>query len=635
MKHQGCLLVALLIIAFSVSMSAPQAHADQYHASVTFTEVAVTDLGVSLQGEVTNSGWDHLYQVQVVLWVDNRPLTTQAQLRSALEVSPELDSGDRILNPAAISPITEGDQRFNSDTTQKFKVSATWDELNISHDAVYLLGVHVRGSAEPSGSQVTIGKGRTLATRATTTAATTATIVMFTTPPSLLHDTVFIDEHLSSELKGRLATLLTLASRPNVSWAIDPGLFHEITVMAKGYTVWDGRTHSEGRGSKVAQEWLTQFRTLNRDHGHRLPWGNPDLALGLTTGTDVVTASLQAELANPEMDDLPLLIRTHNGQANSALIDYLAPLKPELVLAEAKASVSLTDGVLLNTLATPFLGGPGPDDPSTTLQLRQRMIAENALSDSPLIRVVHTEDEASLFTLPSWVTTVPLNLIPVHGQWEESTATGEPQGTLTSAILDSLSITQSTMHKYADLIGDDTAVQLLTTAPIASITSQSWASDEQAAQYASSVDTWLHQIMASVTITARDVSLTSKTNVFPVWVTNSLSVPAFVRISSQVTPVSGSLALVSIPASTVIEVPPGDRLRVDLAASIIREGDVDANLSLSTSGGIPLDSTATIRIHASASAWMGWVVVGAGFVLFVVGTFLRVRTARRKKEAHE
>ena len=633
-KHLSWCLVMLGLLAITPIYS-PEAAAAQYETTVTFSDVQVTSSGITLKGTVLNSGWGALYRAQVVLWVDERPISTKAQLVSALNANPELDVGDRILQKGSITTIAMCEETFDAGQAAEFTVTATWKQMGLSADAVYMVGVHVRGSDEPWGSQITIGRGRTLVTLATSTAATTATVVMLTSAPSLLTDNVFINDNLVTELKGRLSTLLSLAGMPRVSWVIDPALFHEIQTMAAGYTIWDGTVSVDGTGQQIAQDWLNRFQALDRANGYRLPWGNPDLALGLTTETDLITASKQAELANPELMHLPLLIRAANGQADESFLNYIAPLNPDIVLAEATTNVSLTHGRLLNTLATPFPGGPGPDDPDTTVQRLQRAIAENAVGD-PLIRVIQTDEEAKLLYLPTWVTTVSLASIPAIAQWPTNISTGQPVGTLTAEVLKSMKITSETIRRYADLIGDDEAAQVLTTVPIAAIPSQSWADDAAAAQYAAAVDQWLKQIMGKVTITASaEVSLTSRTTTFPVTVTNDLDIPVFVRVSTRVVSVQDSPALVSIPRTDVLEIRPGARLTVYLTAQILREGEVDATLSLTTPSGTSLDSQVVTRLKARASAWMGYAVMISAFVLFAVGTFLRVRSAKRKGKPSE
>jgi hypothetical protein len=613
----------------------PPAHGVQFEASATLTDVRVTSTGITLVGTTTNTGTDPLYRSQVVLWIDTDPLTTPSQLALALASDPELDTGNRILSPSAMVELTTSDATFAAGATSGFTVSATWKELGITQDATYLAGVHIRGSEARNGSPVTIGRGRTLVTHTTTPQVSQALVVLFTSPPSLLNESVFTDDHLAEELAGRLATLLTLAEKKNATWVIDPRLLLEVTIMAQGYSVWDGTTTIEGEGSPLAQEWLDRFNNLSEDLGCRLPWSDPDLSLGFTSGTDVVTPALSAEQANPHLEDLPLLIRPRNGQISDDFLQYVTDLHPDYVLGSTPTSMVWESGVLLDTMINPFPPGPGPGPADTRTQRIQRATAESAVSPTPLIRVIQTAEEAAM-TLPSWVTTVPLSSLTTQEPWSPHRLTGDVEGTLSKEILASLATAQATVNRYADLIGDDEAAQVLTTVPIASIISQSWSGDEPAAHYAQAVDTWLREIMSLVTISApSQVSLTSRTSIIPVTIANGLSVPVSIRVSARVVAVPTSPALVSVIPSEVIQVGPGDRLSIHLSSRILREGEVDAVLNLTSPSGTPLESEATVRISARASAWMGWLVMGSAFILFVAGTFLRVRTAKKARQEEE
>ncbi|MCL2735984.1 MAG: DUF6049 family protein [Propionibacteriaceae bacterium] len=645
LKVGGNLLVLFMMIA-GLGALAPQAHAAQYEATVTFTSVQATDQGITLTGSVRNTGTDPLYRAQVVLWRDRTPLTTPTQLDTALAADPTADTGDRILQDSSVTTICSGTGTFIPNDTADFSVSASWDDLGITADGAYLVGVHVRGADVSWGSLVTIGRGRTLVTVATHTQATASTVVPLTSAPSLLHDSVFLDDHLASELTGRLSTFLALAHKPGTTWAIDPALLHAITVMSQGYQVVDGSTTVDGLGQARATAWLASFATLDRSWGYRLPWGNPDLALGaLLDDPTIVDTALAAQAAQtdaPDIARLPLLIRASNAHVDDAFLSYVAPLHPSVVLAQATSSALLPEGppttvpqqgVLLATAPVAYPTGPGPDA-ATPLQLTQRALADDAVSDGTVIRVIESEADALVANRPwpSWVTPVTLSSIPVTQAWTPDMSLGQPAGPLTQDITASLDQARTATATYASLIGDAATVSAATTPALAAITSQSWDSTSDAEGYADAVTAWISSILARVTLTVTpEVTLTARTSTFPVTVSNKLSVPVYVRIATQTPPADSSPGYLSIPTTDVWTIHPGDNLSIPLPATVLREGEVQVTVGLTTTDGQTWDAHATVKIDAKTSAWMGWAVVGSAIVLLVVGTFLRVRNRQRHK----
>jgi len=558
-------------------------------------------------------------------------MTSRNSLQAALDTNPDSDTGKLISGTASTATITTGTEPFAPDQTAAFTVSATWQELGISADGVYLAGVHVRAADQASGTSQTIGKGRTLITLATSLTASSATVVMLTSQPSLMQNGVFADDHLAEELTGRLAALLTLAKQKDVAWVIDPGLLHELSVMAQGYSVWEDTSTITGTGQTDAQSWLDAFEDLDTNRGYRMPWGNPDLTLGTTVPAAVLALNEIDEESEDLWAQLPLLVRAGNGQIDDHFIGFVSALQPQILLGAVSANANLPNARVLNTLPIALPGGPGPDEPDTALHKTQRAIAEAAVSDTTLIRVIETEEDAELINLPPWVSMVGLELVTASVPWSADLSLGTPEGPLTTGISPTVRQTQTTMATYVSLIGSTTQAVAAGTRGVAAVLSQSWADDDQANQYAATLDAWIHELMAGVTMTAStEVSLTSRTSSFPVTVTNHLSFPVYVQIDSRVVPVDASPAILSIPRSEIVMIQPGKKMTIALSPTVTREGDVDAILRLTTPSGAALGSEVTVRILARASSWMGWVVVGSAVVLFGVGTYVRVRSARSK-----
>ncbi|MDR2975255.1 MAG: DUF6049 family protein [Propionibacteriaceae bacterium] len=609
--------------------------APQYEATVELASVVTDDVGVRLTGAITSTGTDSLFRVQVVLWSDTQAITTTAEVDAAMSQDLTAEVGERLDTDDATTVVVSGRESFEPGQKAGFSVMATWDELGLTDKGVYFVGVDVRASATQWGEPVTIGHGSTVVTVVGDTVAPTVTVAMFTSQPSLIHDAVFTDDHLAGELTGRLAALLVLAGKPNMSWVIDPALYHEISVMAQGYEVMDGESTVPGKGAAAAKQWLAEFEELNAINGYRLPWGNPDLALGMETGSVQLIADAQAgDQAHPDLSGLPVLLWSANGPINDAWLTYVAPLRARVVLADVTSAATVTGGVVLACAKTPFPNGPGPTDGGTPVQRVQRALADDLINQSPLVRVVQSQAEIDLAnqTIRSWTRPQSLGSINPSVAWQSSMSVGDPVPVLTATTIGTVTRLRATAEAYSSLTGDDTAGDSLALVPLSAGVSQSWADDASAEGYVLSADHWLRGLFNAVTMSATpEVSLTAKTSTFPVTVTNTMAVAVHVRLVARTTPDPMSLGNVAIPATDVITIEPGDKMPLVLSPTILREGEASLVLQLTTPDGVPIATPVTVAVHAQESAWMGWVVVGGAFILFIAGTFLRVRTMRAKK----
>ena len=127
-------------------------------------------------------------------------------------------------------------------------------------DAIYLLGVHVRGRLTPDGPDITLGRGRVFAP-------------VVDTPPQNACPAehpggagqparrwsgtgVFADDHLATELGPGRAAEGAAPGRdtPDTSFAVDPSLIEEMQTMRAGYQVLppDGTTVAGTGGSDAA-----------------------------------------------------------------------------------------------------------------------------------------------------------------------------------------------------------------------------------------------------------------------------------------------------------------------------------------------------------------------------------------------
>ena len=629
-------LIAVLAVV-PLTLAPPAAQAVQYNATIAFTGVLTTDAGVTLTGIVENTGTDPLHQVEVVLWGGTPAITTAQALDAVLASDPQSETADALTTPGATAVIVAGDVAFAAGQTAAFTVTATWADLGAMGPGAYLTGVYVHASDVPEAPLVTIGWGRTLVTHSAFPAAS-ALVVLMTSAPAWLHDAVFLDDHLAGELAGRLLTLVQFAGRPGVTWVIDPALLRAVTVMAGGYEVAQGTTTTPGTGQAAATTWLDAFRLLDMANGYRLPWGNPDLALGLAHHDPALLTNAQAAAAaDPALDPLPLAVRAANGRVDDAFLTYIAPLAPAAVLAETMSSAVAGSTAVLATPPEPFPAGLTTGD-DAGLQTIQRALADNWIAPGPLVRVVDTVAAAGLAgrLLLRGVPIVPLRDITVTTPWSPALARGTPAGPLTAAALTPVASVGTVTDAYASLVADPAAADALVAAQRSLMLSQSWPGDAAAGTYATAVAAWVRTLMAGVTLTApADVSLTARVTSFPVTITNTLTVPVSVRITGRSTPTGIRPANITIPAVDTQVVEPGVKMTLVMSPTVLREGDADLRLQLTTPSGVAIGTPVVLPVHAAITAWMGWAVVGAAFVLFAVGTYLRVRTKGRSRSPVE
>ena len=628
-------LLALLVGVLLGGVGVPLAQAAvSYEVEIAFTSVVADATGITLAGTATSTGTDSLYKVQVVMWGDSDAITTEDTLQAVLALDPESDPGDRVAANTATAIIVSGTTAFVPGQTADFTVSATWADLGVTADGAYLVGVHVRASAESWGPLVTIGHGRTLVTRSSATHSQ-ATLVMLASAPSLVHDDVFVDDHLAAELAGRLATLTELARRPGVSWAIDPALYHEITVMSEGYQVIQDGELVEGSGQALAIVWLSQYAQLDQPAGYRLPWGNPDLAAaaGLSDAS-AISNTQTAIAANPQLARLPLLVRPANGEVDQSFLNYIEPLHPAVVLAQARTHATWGRAVLLDTYPVAYPAGIDGEGADAELQRLQRAWAEDLLDPDVAIRVISDPSEAALASqpIPPWANAVLLNSVRPTTPWTSDLSYASTAGV--RDLVTPAAAANQAISTYAALIDDTKMANSLVAPQMAALASQS-ATNETATAYGQAVADWVGTITSSVSIIASpEVTLTDRTSVFPVTVVNNLSVPVRVQIN-PIEPDRTYISNVNLSGSEVVTVQPHDKLTITISTTVLREGEAEAQLQLATADGQAVNQPVTVHIKASFTAWMGWMVVGSAVVLFAVGTIVRVKTkSARLRRTH-
>src|SRR5664280_1312796 len=602
--------LALLVLVSAFAFHPPAYAADTaVDVKLTTSEIIGTgaDAVLHLAGTVTNTGTSTLYTVQVLTWRDTTPITSRAQLATALAASPTATTGSRLTIPGSFQSITGSPKPWEPGASNTFSVTSKLSDLDLSATGVYLVGVHVRAAIDISASYSSMGRARTFVTIGTPTArAATSSVVMLSSAPSYLANGLLADDHLAGELTGRLLTLVRHAQLPGVTYAIDPLLYREVTTMAAGYEVGTATSHSPGAGKAAAVAWLAEFAALSG--GFRLPYGIPDLALiAETRDSATLDRTIQAVAKVPDVAGLPLLVAASNCQVDQRFLDVVSRLKPSVILAETHAAgqtLSSADGTIVSVDAGAFGGGPGPDDSRTQLQYLARIRAESFLAAmNPAegnVRVIASELEASRDS--------------VANPWENRVSLAGLNSAFTSLAGDSAA-------------GDTLSAQFL---PL--VLSTAWQNDDQARAYLAAALAPYEVSASAITLRVADhVVMTSRNTQFPVTVSNTLDYP--VRVKVMVT--TSNENRLSVPQSDLVTIDAGESVTVNVSPQATANGSVDAVVQLVTQAGNGVGTPEAFVIEATETGKVAWVNVIASGVVLAAMTVLRIRQVARAPRRRE
>ncbi len=639
------IVFALLVFASILALPARAQAAEATSVEVRLTTSEVTGTGsnavLHLAGTVANTGTTTLYTVQVLMWRDTVPITSRTQLASALSVSPTAVTGARLTTPGAFQVITGSPKPWSPGSSSPFSVTAKLSDLGLSETGVYLVGLHVRGSLDMSASYATVGRARTFITVGTPSSqAATSSVVMLDSAPSFLGDGLLTDDHLATELTGRLLALLHHAELPGVTYAIDPLLYREVATMAAGYEVGTPQTHTPGTGKAAAAAWLAEFATLSG--GYRLPYGQPDLALVAKTGdTSVLDLTTTAAAQVPAVAKLPLLVAASNYQADQRLLTTVARLKPSVVLAETRAAgQALTSpaGTVVSVDTGAFAGGPGPDDATTALQIVARMRADSFLAAmhpaDGNVRVITTEQEASLDSTPSpWEMRVSLTDLSVAtAPWSQRAAVRAPQAVRNAALEEAVTYGVGRIDDFTSLAADSATGGVLSAQYLPQVLSTAWSSDDQARAYLTAVLAPYAIDASAITVSVADhVVMTSRNTQFPVTVRNSLEY----RVKVKVMVVTANENRLRVPVSALVTVGAGESVTVNVSPKATANGAVDAVVQLVSQAGHEVGTPQAFVIEATETGRVAWVVVIASGVVLTAMTVLRIRQVARAPRRKE
>ncbi len=642
---QAKLALALAwLVTVTVVLVAPappaRAQATLPQLTVEFTGLRTTgsqdNQSVVLTGKVTNTSVQPAFGVRAVLWRSRDPITEADAFRTVL--NGENSPWGVMLNRTTdhYFSVTASDQSFDPGASAEFTVKATLADLGFtSSGAVYLMGVQVRGTGDASSNYQTLGKGRTFYVTAPEKRLPLTSLALLAATPTKVRPNVFVSERLVGELTGRLDTLLQAAGRPGSSWLVDPALIDEVTDMADGYEVLDGADGQTrpGTGQAAAQAWLQRFRSLPNDRGARTLFGNPDvLGAEQNNATDVIGRASDA-LTNDELKRLALVVLPHAGIASPTTPAFVASADPDALLVSngGRGTVVATGSSAATVVRlAPAATAAGPGDADGAVQRQQRQYAE-AIFGHGLVRLLRTADDVAADTAPGWLRRTGVDDLLERTPSGTATLTLPAKTTaLPQARFKQLHAMAHDFSLYRDLV-PDTAFATDAAGTLSRMGSSWWIGNQSAAPWINAVNETIGQpeVQAHVTLSASPrVLMSSRANEFPVTVSNRLAEPIQVRVVFT----SDNPQRLTVPASAVITVGPGQNQTVNVRPEATSNGLVNVTAGLQTGSGTPIGRTTRIAVEVTDLGMIGWIIVIVSGVVLVAATALRIRQVRRKQK---
>lgn len=241
---------------------------------------------VTLQGTITNTGKEPLYDLTASFWIDESPLHTRSELAAAAAEDPGDRLGMRITEPYDL--VNQVSDKLAPGASAKFRVRVPVQRLDLSGAGVYVVGVDVRytppnpNGVPPSQLRKTVARLRTflpnVPARAKTTPVNAAFVVPLVARPNLVNGHTVLDGNARPFAPhGRLSQLLDLGARADVTWLVDPAVLAQAKAVAGGAHSVDGDP-LPATTRKAARSWLREARQLlAADSTLLLPYADPDL----------------------------------------------------------------------------------------------------------------------------------------------------------------------------------------------------------------------------------------------------------------------------------------------------------------------------------------------------------------------
>lgn len=645
-------LATVLGLATAWVAPTPARADDQPAVTITLASVTpasgATNAPITIRGTVENTSSVPMTWVQASFWRSRDPISTTDDLTNLLQAPATVPTGERWFheaNEASIDNITDTDGRTTFQPGQKatFQVTGTPTAMGLTTAGqAYVIGVHVQ--ATPRGrDRLTVGRSRVLtvltSSSGTSTKASITPVIVLASTPSMRVDGVFSDDHLATELTGRLGALVTEASTGGETVLVDPSLLDEVTAMAAGYRVASGTGTTAGTGQRAAKDWLAQVGPLlDSGNAYRLPYGGADVVeIALAGNRRTLTRVASALTSSNPAHDLPLAVLDDHGELTTAGLALLtSTLRPEIVLTSALGAaqgVRTSGTTTLVPLSSNVLsGGPSPTPSTTPAQVRGRVLAQSLLATRAGEQTVVTVSSTADLTATagtSWLhhtTLAQATTSSTEGVTLPSTATATRLSTGWQADVG------NAVHLTSDwlaLLSTSTTASGTLDQVVARSLSQQISPRRRTAWLATAITPATTALGGSgVTLhSAPSFVMSSSSNEFPLAVTNNLSQ----SIRVKVTFTSENPQRVDIPDTAVVTVGPRETQTLKFTPHASSNGRVEMTATLTTASGRTLGSPAQFVVQATQMDDFGWIIIMVSGAVVVGATVLRIRQVRRRQ----
>jgi hypothetical protein len=689
-------LVALIVVAPPVN--AQPSLTDQ-SVTITVTDMypttpAYTDKPepLTIMLSLTNNTDRTLYNVSIDVERD-APVTHQSRLQQLI-AHPAPSSGNNLspLTPIPTTALAPHEKRPLAPymTTTSLHTDTGGICLCIpSGGGIYPLNFTVFAAADPDATTTEVGFGQTyLPVFKDKPKPVQVSWVwpLIDRPHRLLDGTTFLDDDLAASVSpgGRLYRALQVvhdvAATIHLTLVIDPELLDELGTMTRPYTVESGGKTVPGTGTKAAQAWLAELKSVVTSTQISLtPYADPDItslsAAGLTWSDGFAAKQqeqLTGELGIPPRSDAvwppggmitsDALRQVLSSGTRSAVVlsdaalpgarettprpDALAPLPAQFGMDTLAA---VTDGAVQPLVARALRpNGPGAAAlPELASELAVRAAEQPSRPHYVAItadRYVNVQPQFAERVLlataaASWSTSLTLSealhaVKPVdHGQLVEPSP-DRPQ--LSSANLTAASQATQFMQSFGGALNPADAATVIGGLPAAIQRAESaaWVADPVAgAVFAGRLDALVGALQHGVYISrpsSGTYTLASNDAPLPITVVNTLLVDVRVRVRvTTANDVAGFHAddtrVVTIPRAASQTSPTRDTLKIP--TRVQRAGTFQVNAVLLTPDGTQLGSSVPLSIHSTALGVVGVIITAVAIGVLVLA--LAVRVARR------
>ena len=644
---------------------------------------------IQVTGTVRNTSSQTWRDVHVYPLTSYDPITSTADLATAAATDPTAVIGNRLLEVGRkIGTLAPG-------ARARFRIRVPVADLKISHKpGVYWLAVHALGTNREGADEVADGRARTfipLMPKRVKSVAHVSLVLPLGAQIRRTSDGAVADAKKlarSTEPGGRLSRLLAFAEASgsaSITWLVDPAVVDAIQEVADGNDgiglakagagePSDDATPSEspstdpseepggdngGPGPTLtdadqaaAKQWLSDWTESARTSTVlALPYGNVDVSSINAKHSDLLTGAwkLSDQVLSQRSISATHAIAPTNGYLHPAATSLL-PHRTTVLLEDhgiAHQPVRARGVHYLYASSGADSGGPGPGDRTTTLQLRQRVLAEGAIdvldgSDSPLIVTLPNDWTAGSAGADSrffagldvpWLTTQPLpsgvrsdpshKATQVRLDWPASAAAGLlPKLNLEAAeSLDRLARTTESLFDDAGITRSLRSAALIATS--------AHARDEpvSARIEVDDIEQWMRMMLANIEVEGTDfVVLSGGSGALTVAVHNGLDKAIQVGLRSR-----ADDPKITLTKPKAIELGAGSRATVRLHAHAGAVGVHEVTISAVTKDDHAVGSPLVFSVRTSQIGRIFWMVLVGGMVILVLLVARRVRQRIRAR----